>query len=117
MKRFSIAAIALTAVLSIPALAEGHSVVVSGMAPMHNGGYQLKAVRVIYDDLDPATPLGAEALLDRINAAARVVCGERSGFVMNSERTKDLVACRTRAKAQAVEAIGVPDVARIAATR
>jgi hypothetical protein len=115
MKSFLTGAV-IAAALFVPALAEGHSVLVSGMAPMHNGGYQLKTVKVTYD-LDPATPQGAEALLNRINVAARLVCGERSGLSMTSERSKEFDACRARAAAQAVEAAGVPDLAKIAATR
>ncbi len=115
MKSFLTGAV-VAAALFVPALAEGHSVLVSGMAPMHNGGYQLKTVEVAYD-LDPATPHGAEALLNRINAAARLVCGERSSLIKNSERTKEFDACRARATAQAAEAAGVPDLAKIAATR
>ncbi|GAA0584807.1 UrcA family protein [Rhizomicrobium electricum] len=122
MKRFSIAAAALTAALSVPALsvpalAEGHSVLVSGLAPMHAGGYQLKTIKVTYDDIDATTAHGAKALLDRIAAAARIVCGERSGFLMNGERAKEFAACRARATAQAVESLGMPDLAKIAATR
>jgi UrcA family protein len=108
---------ALAAALFVPALAEGHSVLVSGLAPMHSGGYQIKTIKVTYDDLDATTAHGAEALLDRITAAARMVCGERSGFLMNGERAKEFAACRSRATAQAVESLGMPDIARIAATR
>lgn len=115
MKSFLTGAV-VAAALFIPALAEGHSVLVSGMAPMHNGGYQLKTVKVTYD-LDPTTAHGAEALLERIAAAARLVCGERSSMIMNSERTKEFDACRARAAAQAVETVGVPDLAKIAVTR
>jgi UrcA family protein len=108
---------ALAAALFVPALAEGHAVVVSGLAPMHNGGYQVKTVKVAYDDLDPSAAQGAAALLDRIAAAARMVCGERSGFLMSGDRAKEFTSCRARATADAVKAAGLPDLARIAATR
>jgi UrcA family protein len=115
MKSFLTGA-ALAAALFIPALAEGQSVAVSGLAPMQNGGYQVKTVKVTYDDLDTATPGGAAALLDRITAAARVVCGERSGLMANSARPA-FDKCRARAAAKAVEAAGIPELAKIAAAR
>lgn len=116
MKSILIGAV-LAAALFVPALADGHAVAVSGLAPMHNGGYQVKTVKVTYDDLDTATPGGAATLLDRITAAARLVCGERSGFLMNGDRAKEFAVCRDRAVANAVEVVGVPDLAKIAAAR
>jgi UrcA family protein len=116
MKRFSLTAIAFVA-LTVPALAGGTSVVVTGTAPMGNGGYQSKSAAVTFTDLDIATAPGAAALLDRIAAASRVVCGERSGTPMNGERQRELAQCAARATKQAVEAINTPALSQVAAAQ
>lgn len=117
MKRFSLTATLAAAfvALTVPALAGGGAVVVTGMAPLGNGGYQYKTATVAFADLDIASAPGAAALLDRIAAASRVVCGERSGTPMNGERKRELALCAARATKQAVEAVNVPALSQIAA--
>jgi UrcA family protein len=118
MKRFPIAAFALTAALSfVPALADETSVTVSGFAPTSTGGLQLKAVVVSYGDLDIASAPGAAVLLGRIENASRLVCGERSGLAMIGERARDFAACRAGATAKAVRTVGAPALTQAAASR
>jgi UrcA family protein len=117
MKRFSIAAAVFTAALFVPALAGEASVVVQGLAPTSAGGYQIKTVKVAFADLDISTGQGAAALLDRIQTASRIVCGERNGTLMNAERVKEFAACQTHATKIAVRTIGAPSLVQVATQR
>ena len=116
MHRFSIAAIALTAVLSfVPAVAGPASIVVSASAPTDSGINQMKAMTVAFGDLDVATSQGATTLFDRIDAASRVVCGERQGKTMGWSRAKVFASCRAQTTAAAVKAVGAPQLTQLAA--
>lgn len=116
MKYFQIAVIA--AVLSCaPALADGASITVSGYAPLSSGGYQKMAAKVAYSDLDLTSAQGSATLFDRINAAARAVCGEQTGLRVNAGRARDYADCRAHAVAAAVKAVDVPELTRVAAVR
>lgn len=117
MKRFSIIAAVFTAALFVPALAADTSVIVSAMAPTSSGGYQPKSVQITFGDLDISTGQGAATLLDRIRVAARAVCGERNGQLMNSERAKDLAACQAGATRAAVKTVGAPALMQVATQR
>ena len=117
MNRFSLAAIAFVAALSfVPASAGDASVTVTGSAPARSGVYQLKAVNVVYSDLDVTKAEGAAALLDRIEHASRVVCGERAGFTMDSMRTKIFDTCRARATHYAAMTVDAPQLTQLAAS-
>jgi len=72
---------------------------------------------VSYAGLDLGTAQGAAALLDRIDAAARVVCGEKAGRKMNETRTKLFDNCLARTTADAVKAVNVPQLTQVAASR
>ena len=117
MKRLTITAAALVATLAVPALAGGPAVTVSGYAPLNAGGYQMKTFVVAYGDLELSTPQGAAMLLDRIQNASRVVCGERAILPMSGERKREFAACQTRAIATAVQAVNAPALTQIAANR
>ena len=106
MNRLSIAAVLTSALFFAPALA-GNSVTIAAMAPMSSGGYQPRSATVFYGDLDPATAQGSAALIDRIDAASRMVCGERTGPLMSGDRARAFADCRARATAEAVRAAGL----------
>jgi UrcA family protein len=108
---------ALAAVLFVPAMAQPASITVSASAPTGSGLYQQKAVSVQVADADLGTAQGAAALLDRINAASRVVCGERAGQTMNTARAKLFAACQARTVTAAVQAVNAPALTQLAAAR
>ena len=117
MHRLTIAAITLATALSfIPATAGEGSVTVTASVPERSGTYQVKAVTVAYGDLDVTKADGAAALLDRIDRASRVVCGERAGSTMTEERTKIFDACRARATRYAVMTVDAPQLTQVAAS-
>ena len=116
MNRFSIAAAALATALSfVPALANEASVTVTASAPTPSGVYRLLEVAVPYGDLDVTKTDGAAALLDRIERASRVVCGERAGYTMGDARTRLFNTCRARATHYAVDAVAMPQLTQVAA--
>lgn len=114
MKRILIAAIA--ALSFAPALAQDNSVTVSGYAPLGMGGYQPMVVKVSYADLDLGSAQGATTLLDRLNQAARLACGERMYRSWSAEHKRVFDTCRAQAVADAVKTIGAPELSRVAAT-
>ena len=115
MNRFSIAAVTLAAaLLLVPA--EAASVLVSASAPAETGAYQVKATKVAFDDLDVSTSQGAATLLARIETASRFVCGERQGRTMDDKRAKQFATCRAQAIADAVKAVGAPQLTQLAAS-
>lgn len=83
MLRTFIGAVALAA--SVPAFAE-----------------QSRTVR--YNDLNLASPAGIERLEDRINGAARLVCGARDDYrqslILQAETRKCIADAKARAMAQ-----------------
>lgn len=113
----TLSAAALAAVLFVPAMAQPASITVSASAPTDSGLYQVKAVKVTLADVDLGTAQGAAALLDRIDAAARLVCGERAGHTMNESRAKIFATCRARAVRYAVQDVDAPQLTQLAATR
>ena len=65
-------------------------------------------IQVFYGDLDTASPAGAKALLVRINAAAREVCGwdnQTRGLLRQQQRT-----CQANAVSRAVARLNNPVV-------
>jgi len=66
--------------------------------------------RVAFADLNLASEAGAEALLARINVAARAVCGDRAGPMPLAER-RAVRACMNEAVGQAVASIESPSLA------
>lgn len=93
------------------------AITVSASAPTDSGVFQVKAVNVTVADVDLGTAQGAAALFDRIDAASRVVCGERQGRTMNDKRAKLFATCRVQTVKQAVLAVNAPQLTEIAATR
>jgi UrcA family protein len=116
MKRFTLAML-LTAALAAPALAGGPAVTVAGYAPMNAGGYQMRTVTIAYGDLDLSGAPGAAMLLDRIQNAARVVCGERAILPMSGERKREFAACQAHTVALAVQQVNAPTLTQVAAAR
>lgn len=108
------AAVVITALMFVPAMAQ--SVTVTGSAPTPSGSaYQVKEVRVSLDGIDLGTTQGATTVFDRINAAARAVCGEQS--VMNAARARAFETCRSRAVRYAVQQVDAPALTQLAAAR
>lgn len=94
MNRFfaaATAALALTSLVATPALARDISQNVS------------------YANLDLGTEAGARAMLERIDDAARSVCGDTRGRISLSERTV-VRACIAETKQQAVAELNNPTV-------
>jgi len=118
MNRLSITAFAFVTALSfVPALANEAAVSVSASAPTASGDYRVLRMTVAYGDLDVTKADGAAALLDRIERASRVVCGERAGYTMSDARTRLFNTCRARATHYAVDAVAMPQLTQIAAAR
>jgi len=118
MYRFTIAAVTLATALSfIPASAGEASVTVTASAPARSGEMQVKGVAVAYGDLDITKAEGAAALLDRIEHASRLVCGERAGYTMDGPRTKIFDTCRARTTHYAVMTVDAPQLTQLAASR
>ncbi len=113
----TLSAAALAAVLFVPAMAQPAFLTVSATAPTGSGLYQKKAINVPFADVDLGTPQGAAALLDRIDAASRAVCGERADRPMDVVRARVFAACHKQTVAAAVEAVNAPVLTQFAATR
>ena len=97
-----VAALALAALAS-PAAAE------TGRVASHDG------IQVFYGDLDTSSQAGAKALLGRLNAAARQVCGGHTyapGQIHQQQRT-----CQANAVSRAVGRINNPVVTQMLAAR
>jgi UrcA family protein len=93
---FAIASACAFAALSAPASARDH----------HASPYQ---ERVSYADLDLSTSEGADQLLDRVNLAARNVCGMTHGRTTLSQRIA-VRECAQAAADRAVARLGNPTV-------
>ncbi|MDR3526552.1 MAG: UrcA family protein, partial [Rhizomicrobium sp.] len=72
-----------------------------------SGGYQPRSATVSYGDLDVTSAQGSAALVNRIDAASRAVCGERTGPMMAGDRARDFAACRSAAIADALRNVGL----------
>jgi UrcA family protein len=68
---------------------------------------------VKYGDLNIASPVGAQALLKRIDVAADIACG-RSPDIRRLDQLARFEACRRTAVARAVAAVGSPTLTAIA---
>jgi UrcA family protein len=109
---------AIAAALSFgSAYAASASVVVSASAPASSGLYQTRAATVAYGDVDLATAEGTATLLSRIDAAARVLCGEQAGKTMNFARARIFETCRAQATAAAVKTADIPQLTKLATSR
>lgn len=120
MSQFSSAAIgaAVAAVITFfPAGAGTSSLTVSASAPNNSGTYQVKAVKLSLADADAATAEGAVTVLKRIKTAARMVCGEREGQTMTSQRAKVFETCLVKTVDQAVAEVNAPELTKLAASR
>jgi len=116
MVRSIIAGFSVAVMLSLaPSLAQSTSVAVSGAAPNNSGGFQVRAVKVSYADLDVTTDQGATVLFERIGAAARAVCGDRGHSSMDGVGTRRFESCRVQAVEQAVAAVNAPQLSQVAA--
>jgi UrcA family protein len=108
------AAVMISALMFVPAMAQ--SLTVTGSAPAEAGGMdQVWAKKISYADLDLGTAQGATTLFNRIDAAARSVCGERDGLTMNAARAKAFAKCYARTVHYAVKEVDAPQLTQIAA--
>jgi UrcA family protein len=104
----------ISALMFVPAMAQ--SLTVTGSAPAQGGGVdQVWAKKVSYADLDLGTTQGATTLLNRIDVAARAVCGEREGYTMNAARAKAFAKCYARTMHYAVKEVDAPQLTQLAA--
>jgi UrcA family protein len=97
-RRIALAAVAATTLIPMT----------SALADMPTGSAAPQAV-VRYADLDLTSDVGASALLRRIEAAARQVCGDPR-VVQPLTRSTRIRRCNTQAIEHAVTAIGAPKV-------
>jgi UrcA family protein len=77
-------------------------------------GPQTVTLKVAYADLDLATDAGAREALRRLDRAASIACGRRPAFgPLMLEQVEAWDACRARAVATSVQAMGQPTVSRL----
>lgn len=115
MKCIAIIAFALSAPLFfLPAQAGKSSVTLSAQSPTTSGGYQRISRIVSYGDLDLTKAQDASVLLGRIESAARIVCGEKTGPALTGSRFKTFQKCQSSTVATAVDTVGVPTLTQIA---
>lgn len=113
MKRALAVITIIAAVTGQAALAEGRAVTVSGITPTLGGDIVLKKVVVKFDDLDPSSKQGAEALFSRVNLVAGALCasnpsGKSAMLVDKVEK------CRKTALDQVVKDVGTAEFAAAA---
>lgn len=111
----AIAAVVVTALIFSPALAESIAVSASAAAP--SGAYLAKKAKVSLDGLDLQTAQGAAIVLDRIDAAAKVVCAQRTSYRMDAHRARVFNECRTFATREAVATLNSSVLTQLAAAR
>lgn len=107
------AAVVMTALMFVPAMAQ--SITITGSAPSQTGYQEVRAMKVSTADVDLNTAQGATTLFDRIDAAARAVCGESAD--MSPARAKVFATCRARAVHYAVKEVDAPQLTQFAAAR
>jgi UrcA family protein len=90
--KFALAVLAIAATAAPAALAEA--------------GKSHVSFRVAYGDLDMATPMGGQTLLDRIEGAARKICDEADHNAKPDEN--GTYKCRRRTVESAVRAMNKP---------
>lgn len=113
---YSISALAI-AFSFVAAAASPTSVTVTGSVAYKTGYREVRAVAVSLEGADLATAAGARALLDRIDTAARTVCGEKAGVLPVSIAPSAFATCRTRAVHYAVQTVDAPQLTQLAASR
>ena len=64
------------------------------------GGYESVSIEVRTDDINVATASGSDVLNRRIESAARQVCGDASGNIALTERTRQRT-CMTKVRNEA----------------
>ena len=109
----SFAVMAVTAVaLAVSAGAAVTSVAVQGMAPMSEGGFEMKQTTVDYGDLNISNQQGATKLLARIDKAAAASCATDA---MPSFKVKtEVKQCRTQAVSQAIAKVHSSELTKVA---
>jgi|GEM_PF-683690 len=119
MLRFASAAFGLTVAVAVTAgaWAAPASIRVEGTTPLPSGVYQVRGVSVSFDDLDVSSSEGAAMLYQRLDAAARMVCGEKLALHVTSALEKKRATCRTQALSQAVAAVNLPKLTQVAAAK
>lgn len=115
MSRLTLSIVAAAAISFAAANAAPASVTVTGTMTSDAGNPVTKATTVAYDDSTVGTEQGATALYERIATAARMVCGERDGVKIRSDRQRAFEVCRTKATNYAVAAVNAPELAKVAA--
>jgi UrcA family protein len=113
------AAALVTTLLFVPATAQSASITIAASAPVTSVSslYQVNKTSVSLDGVDLKTASGAATLLERIDTAARKVCGERPGETMNAARAKVFATCRARTVHYAVKELDAPALTQLAAAR
>jgi UrcA family protein len=95
----------------LPALA-GVSLAALAIAPnaaRAQSSQDSASVRISYADLNLSSPQDARKMMDRIESAARFVCGDSSSSVDLSERARE-GACVDAAVSDAVHSLAAPSV-------
>ena len=75
------------------------------------------STRVNYADLDVSSPAGAQAMLARIETAARQLCADHSDSPLAVYNTRGRAACQARTVARAVGRLDQPLVSRLYAAK
>lgn len=117
MSRFSYSIAGLAVALSFAAAASAASITVTGSVANKSGIREVRAVAVSLDDADLATAAGAQTLFDRIDRAARAVCGETAGKPSDKIAPSAFATCRNRAVHYAVKEIDAPQLTQLAGSR
>jgi UrcA family protein len=106
---------AFVAAAVLAAGAQAASLPVTGMAPSPNS-YSQKRTVIEYTEVAPGDKAAATALLARIEQAADAVCAGTRPF-RSASMEQRIKKCRADAIAEAVPAVGSPDLTAAAAAR
>jgi UrcA family protein len=114
IRRYAVMAAAAVA-LAMAADAAVSSVAVRGMAPIEDGGFQLRQTTVHYGDLNINSRKGADRLLALIDKAAADSCATPD---MPTEKIKaEVRQCRTTAVKHAIAKVHSPELTMVANAR
>lgn len=115
-----IAGVLVTAALTLalPGVAQtasGGAFYVTGTVPLSGGPYTIRRIAVDFGAADPSKPENAAATLDVLTKAAERVCATHS-LRTNSQRAKEK-KCQKKAVDQAIQALNVPELTRLASEK
>jgi len=94
----------------ISAAAAAFAIVAASAAHAEMPRIAMVSQTISYDTANLSTPEGAQAVLRRIERAARRACSPRSSSPVEPPVSPAIVRCRAQAVANAVEALGAPMV-------